>query len=196
MAKAFKNGRKGISGQLESQERDLLRNLFADLISLLEPETPGHEDPLAALIGVDMDVRAPSDPALKRLLPDVVRDDGDAALEFRQLTERSLRETKIGALRAASLTLESERIVLTGEAPKLWAMALNDVRLVLAERLEIRDEQDAERVHELHDWSQAEDVDSYLSLVYNFVSWLQEGLVQAMLEDLPGGGREDEGHRM
>ena len=79
------------------------------------------------------------------------------------------------------MALDSEKLVLGPEAAKLWAMALNDVRLVLAERLDIRDEEDAERVHEVQDWGDAEDVDSYLSLVYNFVSWLQESLVQAML---------------
>ncbi|MBW4095393.1 MAG: DUF2017 domain-containing protein [Acidobacteria bacterium] len=185
MARAFKASRKGLTCQLEPAERELLRNLFADVITLLEPETPAHADPLAALIGLDMDVSEPTDPALKRLLPNVVNDDDAAALEFRQLTERSLRETKIGALRAAALSLESDKIVLTGDAPQHWAMALNDVRLVLSERLGIRTEEDSERVHALHDWSQADDVDSYLGLVYNFVTWLQEGLMQVMIDQLP-----------
>ncbi|MBG0741743.1 DUF2017 domain-containing protein [Paeniglutamicibacter antarcticus] len=192
MAKAFKYGRKGITGQLEQAERDLLRNLFSDIIDMLEPESAAHTDPLAALIGLDMDVRVPTDPALKRLLPDVVNaEDAEStamALEFRQLTERSLRENKIGALRAAALNLDSDKMVLNDEQAKFWAMALNDVRLVLGERLSIRGEADADRIHQLQDWSQADDVDSYLALVYNFVSWLQEGLVQAMLLGLKDRG--------
>ncbi len=192
MAKAFKYGRKGITGQLEQAERDLLRNLFADIIDMLEPASAAHEDPLAALIGLDMDVSVPTDPALKRLLPDVVKAVDPAstamALEFRQLTERSLREDKIGALRAADLDLDSDKMVLDDEQAKHWAMALNDVRLVLGERLSIRGEADADRIHQLQDWSQADDVDSYLALVYNFVSWLQEGLVQAMLLGLKDRG--------
>jgi len=184
VARAFTAGRRGITGHLEPAERDLLRKLFADIITMLEPATAASEDPLAALIGLDMDVRVPTDPALLRLLPDAVKDDADSALEFRQLTERSLREGKIGALRAASLGLESDKIVLDSEGATLWAKALNDVRLVLAERLDIRDEEDAERVHEVQDWGEADDVESYLSLVYNFVSWLQESLVQAMLVSL------------
>lgn len=184
MARAFSAGRRGISGHLEAAERDLLRKLFADIITMLEPATPAHADPLAALIGLDMDVTVPQDPALLRLLPDAVRDDDAASLEFRQLTERSVRENKIAALKAASMGLESDKVVLDDEAARLWATALNDVRLVLAERLEIRSEADAEKVHEVQDWSNAKDVDSYLSLVYNFVTWLQEGLVQAMLSQL------------
>ena len=59
-----------------------------------------------------------------------------------------------------------------------------DVRLVLAERLDIRDDADADNVHLMQDWSQAEDVESYLALVYNFTTWLQESLVQAMVHSL------------
>ena len=59
MAKAFSAGRRGITGYLEPAERDLLRKLFADIITMLEPDTPAHEDPLAALIGLDMDVQRP-----------------------------------------------------------------------------------------------------------------------------------------
>jgi hypothetical protein len=184
VARGFSSGRRGITGFLEPAERELLRNLFADIIEMLEPDTPAHADPLAALIGLDMDVTVPSDPALLRLLPDVVKDDADAALEFRQLTERSLRETKIGALRAADMDLDSEKLVLDPDRARLWSMALNDIRLVLAQRLDIKDELDAERVNAVQDWAEADDVDSYLSLVYNFVSWLQETLVQAMLDEL------------
>ncbi|MFJ5860419.1 DUF2017 domain-containing protein [Pseudarthrobacter sp. NPDC092439] len=184
MAKAFKNGLKGITGFLEPAERDLLRSLFSDVISMLEPEEREGQDPLAALIGLDMDVAVPSDRAMKRLLPNVSKDDDGASLEFRQLTERSLRETKIGALRAAALDLDKDEIILTPQGAKHWSMALNDVRLVLAERLDIRDEADADHVHRMQDWSQAEDVESYLALVYNFATWLQESLVQAMLLSL------------
>ncbi|MFJ6079708.1 DUF2017 domain-containing protein [Pseudarthrobacter sp. NPDC092419] len=184
MAKAFKSGLKGITGFLEPAERDLLRSLFSDVISMLEPEEREGQDPLAALIGLDMDVAEPSDRAMKRLLPNVSKDDDGASLEFRQLTERSLRETKTGALRAAALDLDKDEIILTPQGAKHWSMALNDVRLVLAERLDIRDEADADHVHRMQDWSQAEDVESYLALVYNFATWLQESLVQAMLQSL------------
>lgn len=184
MAKAFKYGVKGISGFLEPAERELLRGLIADVISMLEPHEAAHQDPLAALIGLDMDVQEPTDSALRRLLPNVSRNDDAASLEFRQLTERSLRETKIGALKAAALDLDKDEILLNDTGARHWSMALNDIRLVLAERLDIRDEEDADHVHQMQDWSQAEDVGSYLALVYNFATWLQESLMQAMLQSL------------
>ncbi|WP_416428280.1 DUF2017 domain-containing protein [Paenarthrobacter nicotinovorans] len=181
MAKAFKYGLKGITGFLEPAERDLLRGLLDDVISMLDPEVRENEDPLAALIGLDMDAKQPTDRALLRLLPNVIKDDDGGSLEFRQLTERSVRENKIGALRATAMGLDKEDLVLTPEEAARWSMALNDVRLVLAERLDIRDEADAEHIHTMQDWSQAEDVESYLALVYNFTTWLQESLVQAMI---------------
>ena len=184
MAKAFKYGLKGIRGYLEPAERELLRSLFDDVISMLEPEERANEDPLAALVGLDAEAREPSDRALRRLLPNVVKNDADASLEFRRYTERSLRENKIGALKAASLTLDRDDLVLTQADAGHWATALNDVRLVLAERLDIRDDADADNVHLMQDWSQAEDVESYLALVYNFTTWLQESLVQAMVHSL------------
>ncbi len=181
VAKAFKFGLKGITGYLEPAERDLLRGLLDDVISMLDSDARDNEDPLAALIGLDMDVKQPSDRALLRLLPNVLKDDDDGSLEFRQLTERSVRESKVGALRATAMGLDKDELVLTLEDATRWSMALNDVRLVLSERLDIRDEADAEHIHSMQDWSQAEDVESYLALVYNFTTWLQESLVQAMI---------------
>jgi Domain of unknown function (DUF2017) len=186
VAKAFKYGLKGITGYLEPAERELLRSLIDDVISMLQPEESASQDPLTALIGLDMDVQEPSDRALKRLLPNVMKGDDAGSLEFRQLTERSLRENKIGALRAAALGLDRNELVLTPEDARHWSQALNDLRLVLAERLDIRD--DADHVHQMQDWSQAEDVESYLALVYNFTTWLQESLVQAMLQSMEARG--------
>lgn len=183
MAKEFRNGRRGITGGLEEPERELLIKLFRDVITTLEPETPEDEDPLAALVGISEDVETPEDPALARLLPQATADDDDAA-EFRRLTERSVRESKIGNLRMAAMDCESPKLHLDREHSMAFASALNDVRLVLATRLGIESEEDAQRVASYDDWSQAQDVESYMALVYQFVSWLQDSLVEAMLSDL------------
>lgn len=184
MASGFKLTRKGITASLETGERELLRSLFADVITMLEPDTPASEDPLAAMVGLDSSAEVPTDSALLRLLPSAMDDDGEA-LEFRRLTERSLREAKTGALRAASLHLEATPLHLDSEQARLFASALNDVRLVLADRLDIQTDEDAERLHDIRDPGKARDVDGYLALVYNFVTWLQETLMQALLRSLP-----------
>lgn len=190
MAKAFRNTRRGIVGFLEPGERDLVRKLFNDIIAMLEPEASTDEDPLAAMVGLDDMAVTPSDAALLRLLPNAVNNDDDEALEFRRLTERSLRETKMGALRGASLVLDSSRIVLNREQAQIFSRALNDVRLVLAQRLEIETAEDADRIHEVQDSTQAEDVESYLALVYNFTTWLQESLMQSLLEQHGESGQD------
>ncbi|GAB3284070.1 hypothetical protein GCM10027449_27750 [Sinomonas notoginsengisoli] len=181
MAEPFTYGRRGITGRLEEPERELLRGLFNDVVGMLDLG-PADEDPLEALVGFSPNASEPEDPALARLLPNAFTDDAAASLDFRRLTERSLREGKAGALRAASLSLESVHLVLDDAAARHWSTALNDVRLVLAERLGIRSEEDAEKVHGITDWSEAEDVDAYLALVYNFVTWLQTTLLEAMLD--------------
>lgn len=189
MARAFKNSHRGLTCQLEKAERDLLRGLFEDVVTMLEPEPPAagaaDEDPLWALVGMDPQAHAegfaaPTDEAVLRLLPDAVKGDPAASLEFRKLTERPLRESKVGALRAAALAVETSPVVLSPAAASQFAAALNDVRLVLAKRLGLESDEDAERVHALDDWGRAETVDEYLALVYNFVTWLQESLMQAL----------------
>lgn len=185
MATGFKLTRKGITANLEPGERDLLRKLFSDVQALLEPETAADADPLAALVGIDSSAREPEDPALLRLLPNGTAGSEEEALEFRRFTERSLRESKQAALRAAALQLETGSIRLDAEQAQLFARALNDVRLVLGDRLDLSNDEDAERLQEITDPSKAQDIDGYLALVYNFVTWLQETLMQALLDSLP-----------
>ncbi|MCQ1945272.1 MULTISPECIES: DUF2017 domain-containing protein [unclassified Arthrobacter] len=184
MATGFKLTRKGITANLEPGERDLLRKLFSDVQALLEPDTAADADPLAAMVGIDPSAAVPDDSALLRLLPAGTTGNDDDALEFRRFTERSLRESKQSALRAAALQLEAAPLRLDTEQAQLFARALNDVRLVLADRLGLEDDEDAERLHDITDPSKAEDLDGYLALVYNFVTWLQETLMQALLDSL------------
>lgn len=193
MARAFKSTPRGFTARLDSTERELLRGLFEDVASLLQPGEDDADqqeaDPLWAMVGMDprthaAEFAAPADAAERRLLPDAVQGDTDASLEYRRLTETTLRETKIGALKAAALALESGTLSLDAAAANQFAQALNDVRLVLAERLELRSEEDAERISTVTDARTVEDVDAYLALVYNFVTWLQETLMQALLGSL------------
>ncbi|MCQ1952934.1 DUF2017 domain-containing protein [Arthrobacter jinronghuae] len=184
MATGFKLTRKGITANLEPGERDLLRKLFSDVQSLLEPDTAADADPLAAMVGIDPSAAVPDDSALLRLLPNGTTGNDDDALEFRRFTERTLRESKQAALRAAALQLETAPLRLDTEQAQLFARALNDVRLVLADRLGLENDEDAERLHDITDPSKAEDLDGYLALVYNFVTWLQETLMQALLGSL------------
>ncbi|WNB89440.1 DUF2017 domain-containing protein [Glutamicibacter protophormiae] len=184
MAHGFKRTRKGITARFEGPEVRLLQKLFSDVATTLEPEPREDADPLEALVGWDEEVPEPQDPAVRRLLP-AASSDPEQAAEFRRLTDRTLRESKTAALRASSLALESDPVLLTPEQAQDFARALNDVRVVLAARLGIDSPEDAERVGELTDFSRTETVEDYMAVVYNFVSWLQETLMTALLKTLP-----------
>ena len=190
MARRFRRSRKGITVGLDDGEIDLLVRLFDDVAEMVAPAGAAHEDPLAALVGITEGARISHDPALARLLPDASREDSEAAAEFRRFTERGIRTRKLGQLRTASATLgRGSPVVLSHDEANAWVTSLTDVRLVLAERLGLRTDEDAEALHlELEEMP---DVDprAWLGAVYDFLTWLQEGLAEVLLAGLPEGGR-------
>lgn len=189
MAKAFKNGSRGITGSLHSAERKLLRELFGDIIHMLEERAEVHRlpddiDPLYALTGIrpaELALPPIKDAALARLLPDA-SDDKEIADEHRRLTEADLISEKLGRLREAQFLLETDKIVLDPAGAQRFAQALNDVRLVLAQRLDIRDEADSERIAQMVDAKDVTSPEEYLALVYNLVSWVQDTLMYALMD--------------
>ena len=189
MARAFKSTSRGITGALHAPERKLLRKLIDDVITLLEERAELHQlpedaDPLFALTGIQpagRELPEPSDPAVKLLLPDASEDPVLAA-EHRRLSEADLISAKTGALREAKLHLETDRLLFDVPAAQRFARALNDVRLVLSERLSIRDEQDSQRVAEIVDAAQVQSAEEYLALAYNLITWVQDSLMNALLD--------------
>lgn len=55
---------------------------------------------------------------------------------------------------------------------------------MLASRLDITTTEDAERIGEQVDFGEVQDINDYMAVVYNFVSWLQESLMNALLKTL------------
>lgn len=193
---------------LLTQTRELLAShqpqptgdVFTDLVSSIgipalddaaRPPDMGDEQGAPAEIpGPPAAAVPPTDPALARLLPDANRTDPEAAAEFRRLTEQGLRERKSENLGNAIDLLE--RVVVgrrkedtvrldLGEA-QAFVVALTDVRLVLGERLGLRDDGDADRLSELLGAAPApDDPRTALAAYYEFTTWLQEGLTQALL---------------
>ena len=104
MAKAFKYGLKGITGFLEPAERELLRSLIDDVISMLQPVEHASQDPLAALIGLDMDVQEPADRAGKLVQLNVRKYDDGGAPAFRQSHSHPTPDNKITALDATAMS--------------------------------------------------------------------------------------------
>lgn len=185
-----------------AQERAALLDVVDDVVELLGGERtgPGAGDLPDLRVGAGP-LAAPRDPALRRLLPDASRGVPDVAAEFRRLTEDELRATKVGQLgllRAALAADGPAVVVAPGDAPAV-AAAITDLRLVLAERLGVRTEADADAVYRLAAQGRPLDLADddavarrFLAIVSALLSVLQESLVERMLDGLPDDDEDDE----
>jgi hypothetical protein len=171
-----------VTAQFEPVEIGLLRLAASQLIDLLEAaETHA--------LGTS------ADPALRRLLPDAYTDDPEAAAEFRRFTADDLLERKVRNARCVLATLGEEpldeiadepgdaelnataaaeqpvTIALDPDDVQSWLRTLTDLRLVIAERLQVDDR----GVPQLHD-----DQSGFLGEVYDWLGMVQESLVYAI----------------
>jgi len=184
---------KRIIATLSGFEADLLRSLAAQIVELLRNEAavPSTDlDPFESMLDFTGPTTAPDDPVLARLFPVAYRDDEEAAGEFRRFTETELRTGKaasaaavIDVLEEAGLPGEVEEIglmidvELDTEGALTWMKALNDMRLALATRLGV--EQDDEEF-----WESLPDDDPRVHVhdIYDWLAFLQETLVDAVSE--------------
>jgi hypothetical protein len=167
------------------------------------PERESTGDPFADLVaglGGTATPEEPSDPALRRLLPPAHRTDAEQAAEFRRLTEQTLRSRKAANLSTAIAALgealpdegehepdEPAHLELSADQARALAMALTDIRLILGERLEMRTEEDSDRLHEEFEKALADEAQMDAAMLqqmayYDFLTWIQESLTLAMLE--------------
>ncbi|GMA39046.1 DUF2017 family protein [Mobilicoccus caccae] len=133
--------------------------------------------------GAEFDDPGSTDPALRRLLPDGHRDDPEAAAEFRRLTGTSVRDRKIGHVRRAATLVASAhggRFRLQEEEAVSLLIAMTDVRLVLADRLGLDDDEAAESLSDQVMQMDPDDPRFALALGYEFLTWLQETLAVAL----------------
>ncbi|MEO6998508.1 MAG: DUF2017 domain-containing protein [Terracoccus sp.] len=153
-----------------------------------QPSKPANPDDDGATDPNDLTDR---DPALDRLLPTAHRGDDQVAAEFRRLTEEGLRQRKSGnldvAMRAldAAGTASGNRVVLDAEQAPAFLMALTDVRLLLGERMGMRTEEDAARLHDAMETIADDDPLGYALAWYDFLTWMQESLTHAVMGEGP-----------
>jgi len=174
---------------MEQGEARLLAGLVAQVAELLGENSaaadPVAADPLEQLLDFDGPVQPPEDPVLARLLPDAYRDDEAAAADFRRFTERGLRQAKIANARTVIATLEQGGMVetepvddpvevdLDPEQVQAWLRTLTDVRLALATRLGIEDDE--------HVWDEdSDDPAAVMHDVYDWLGFVQETLILAI----------------
>ncbi|MGO0605680.1 DUF2017 family protein [Brevibacterium linens] len=174
---------------LQDNERSLMLTVFTDLAALLAEDGDSDDDRpdsenWEARLGL-VDRPRPEDPALLRLLPDVDPDDDERSTEFRRLTEFDLKQAKAHNVRIVLLGLsKGNEISLTRDEVLAWMKGLNDLRLVLAVRLEIdTEEAQEEKYAHREDLSESEDLTLTL---YDFLTWIQDRLTTTLLNQMQG----------
>jgi len=128
-------------------------------------------------------VPEPRDPALERIFPTANRQDDQVAAEFRRLTEDGLRARKADNLTTAIAALSApgdQKVSLDRTQATALLVALTDVRLVLGERLGLRQDEDFELLEEQARGLADDDPAVYALAVYDFLTWLQETLAHAL----------------
>ena len=199
MAKAFKRKGTRFVARLDEMERDVVVGLLEQTYEFLAPEprepTSDPFDDLVSRLGMprlkdaedaagDDDAGALRDPAMDRILPSAHRDDPALSAEFRRLTEHGIREGKAANLATAItalLTADGDKVRLDQEQAQAMVVALTDVRLLLGERLGLRTDEDAEALQDRLERASEDDRDLHLAAAYDFLTWLQETLIQALM---------------
>jgi hypothetical protein len=112
----------------------------------------------------------PDDPAVRRLFPPA-HDDLESEEQYRSLVRDQLVGGRAEALAAVRDTLGRETLSL--EEADAWLRALNDLRLVLGTRLDVTEDLDYEDLDPRE--PRGRDL-----IVYAYLSWFQEELVEAL----------------
>ena len=140
----------GVELRLSREERSLLAGVVAELRALLEG--------------------APADSSLRRLFPPAY-DEAEDEQGYRELMGGELLGGRLAALELVTQTLDQEW--LSAEQADAWLRALNDLRLVLGTRLDVREDTFAEQLRQ-------DDPRAPALAVYAYLSWMQEQLIEAL----------------
>ncbi|MFD6887773.1 DUF2017 domain-containing protein [Streptomyces sp. NPDC059957] len=193
----------GAAIALDEIEISILRSLAVQLLELIgpgEPEPEPDADPLAALFAAsDGPTEPPSDPALARLFPDAyggpeTGPDADTeelrahSAEFRRFTENDLRSRKREDALAVVRSLDglspagdgAAVLEVDGELRLRWLGALNDLRLTIAARLDITEDDESAVLFRLPD----DDPRKPMVMAYLWLGGLQETLVETLTDSL------------
>jgi hypothetical protein len=152
----FTTSKKGITVNLGSIERDLLRTLIGEVRELLT----------TAPIG---------DPKLARLFPPAYFDNDEAEIEYQRLMRDELIASRLDSIATVDAFLSNDKLkIVTFAQLDAFCAALNSVRLVLGTLL---------NVGEIDDDLDEDDPRHDELALYNFLSWLLDSAISALMEN-------------
>jgi hypothetical protein len=177
-----RHGENAYVATFDPAEKEVLLNLVEQIVELLaERVDHGHEDPLAAMVGITSHDTPPEDEVLHRLLPNAYADDVDAA-EFRRYTESTLRSKKQAHAMSIRMMLKASPegdVELDHQGANDWLGGINDIRLALGVRLKI----ESGNYEHLELLSPDDPLRGVYS-VYTWLGWLQETLLEALMDEI------------
>jgi hypothetical protein len=138
-----------------------------------------ERDERRALVGLCDELRGmieAEDPEVARLFPAAYRDDPRASEDYDQLVRGELVAGRLRALRVVEETSRAKR--LDHEQLAAWCGALNDLRLVLGERLGVTEDLYVTGVRR-------NDPRAPQLALYGWLTWLQGEVVEALASRLP-----------
>lgn len=151
--------------------------------AIIEPEEAALLATLArqlqVLLAESLEPGADADPALRALLPDPYRHDPELADEWRRLSRRGLVERKTGFARTLAELVDpianaenAQPVRVTADQALDWVRGIGSLRLVVAERLGVVDDEEP--------FGSAGENLSMLAEVYSFLGWVQDDLVRVL----------------
>ena len=176
-----RHGKNDYVANFSPSEKEVLINLVQQIIELLGERMDNHsEDPLAVMVGITSHDSPPEDEVLLRLLPNAYSDQVEAA-EFRRYTELTLRAKKsVNAVSMHKDLMNSTDgcIDIDHQGANAWLGAMNDIRLALGVRLKV-----VSNSYEELEILAPDDPMRGVYAVYSWLGWLQESLIQALMDD-------------
>jgi len=178
--RGFTKRGQAIEARFRGGEMAILLTLTGELIELVGPlgtSSTTPEDDIDAILAEN--ALPNDDPALDRLFPNAYPDDDSASSEFRRYTQADQAAAKVDAAQiVAADVADADDGWVTVPAAHIdaWLITLTNLRLVLAARLDIKDELDAQRLSGIS----SRHPQAPVVAVFDWCGWMLESVLDCL----------------